>query len=219
LDQAIAEFETAVEINPAYTGAYNNLGNALLEKGDAGGAIASFQRGLEIDPSYAAAWNNLGNAMRDIGRFDVAVTEYRKALAINPDYPEAEYNLAITFRQMGRFGEAIAQYQKALQLKPDYLQALNNLAYLLAGCRDAELRNGGEAVRLAQRANQLSGGQNPAILGTLAGAYAEQGRFPQALDTVNKAIQLAEAQGNISLANTLQGHLQLYQAGKPMRMN
>jgi hypothetical protein len=79
------------------------------------------------------------------------------------------------------------------------------------------VRNGAQAVELAQQANQLSGGQAPAIIGTLAAAYAEVGRFPDAMTTAQKALVLATTQNNTALANALRMQIGFYQAGSPFR--
>jgi Flp pilus assembly protein TadD len=88
---------------------------------------------------------------------------------------------------------------------------------VLATDTDASLRKGAEAVTLAKRAVQLSGGQEPLILDTLAAAYAEAGRFDQAVTTAQQALALALNQGNAPLANALRAHIKLYQAGVPCR--
>ena len=144
-----------------------------------------------------------------------AISQFQKALEIKPDYAEAHYNLGNAFLQQGRMEEAIAQFQKALTINPDYVAAQNNMAWVLATCPQASLRNGIKAVGLAERANQLTGGKNPVILATLAAAYAEAGRFPEAIETVRRAMQLAETQSNTALAGALQSQLKLYQAGIP----
>jgi len=112
---------------------------------------------------------------------------------------------------------AIAHFQEAVRIKPDYVAALNNLAFVLATCPDARLRNGVRAEGLARYANQLEGGRNPSVLGTLAAAFAEQGRFPEALDIVEQGIQAAKAQGNDALTPPFRRDLKLYQAGQPLR--
>jgi cytochrome c-type biogenesis protein CcmH/NrfG len=88
----------------------------------------------------------------------------------------------------------------------------------MATCPDASVRNGTQAVELAEQAEQLSGGGNPAILATLAAAYAEAGRFPEAVTTAQKALQLVESQTNAaSVINDLQTQIKCYQAGLPFR--
>jgi Flp pilus assembly protein TadD len=77
------------------------------------------------------------------------------------------------------------------------------------------LRNGAKAVELARRANSLTGGENPVIFRTLAAAFAEAGRFSEAVETAQRALQLAGAQSNTKLAGALQSEIELYQAGIP----
>ena len=97
--------------------------------------------------------------------------------------------------QHGRIPEAIEQYRIILQRNPDQLLALNNLAWLLATDDDSQWRNGTEAVRLAERACDLTHYQTPAFLGTLAAAYAEAGRFDDAVKTEEMVIALVNATG------------------------
>ncbi len=94
---------------------------------------------------------------------------------------------------------------------------LNDTAWMLATNPNASIRNGAEAIKLSQRAVQLCGGREPAVLGTLAAAYAEAGRYPEAVKTVEQALALANSQNNTALAETLQVRVKLYQAGSPYR--
>jgi tetratricopeptide (TPR) repeat protein len=198
--------------------AHNNLGNVFLQQGRLDEAIAHFQKALEINPDYEKAHYNLGTAFLQQGRLDEAIMHFQKALEIKPDYVEAHNNLGLAFLQQGRMDEAIAHYQKALEIKPDYAEIQNNLAWVLATCPQASLRNGRKAVELAQRANQLTGDKNPLLLRTLATAYAEAGRFSEAVETAQRALQLAEAQSNTALADVIQSELKLYQAGVPFHL-
>jgi Flp pilus assembly protein TadD len=178
-------------------------------------AIVQFQKTLQINPADAEAHNNLGNVLLHRGRADEAVVHFQQALQINPDDAEAHNNLGNALAQKGRVDEAIIHYQKALQIKPQVAEVQNNLAWLLTTCPEASLRDGNKAVELAQEANALTGGENPVILHTLAAAFAEAGRFPDAVETARRALQLAEAQSNTRLAAALQSEMKLYQADSP----
>jgi tetratricopeptide (TPR) repeat protein len=215
VDEAIAHFQKALQITPDSAEAHNNLGNALFQKGSVDEAIIQYQTALQINPDYAEAYYNLGNVLIQQGSVDEAIAYFQKALQIKPDYAEAHDNLGNALIERGRLSEAITHYQKALEIKPDYPRALNNLAWTLATSPQASLRNGDKAVELAQRANQLTGGENPTILYTLAAAYAEAGRFPEAVETAQRALQLAETQSNTALADAIRSQLKLYQAGLP----
>jgi len=77
----------------------------------------------------------------------------------------------------GKAEEAISHYQEAIQLKPDWPEPLNDLAWLFATYPRAELRNGAQAVDLAERACKLTNFKEARFLGTLDASYAEAGRF------------------------------------------
>jgi tetratricopeptide (TPR) repeat protein len=218
MDEAIVQYQKALEIKPDFEEGHINLGNALLQKGSVDEAIVQYQKALEIKPDYAEAQYNLGNAFTQKGGVDEAITHFQKALEINPDYAEAHNNLGLAFFQTGRMAGAITQYRTALEIKPGNAAAQNNLAWVLAICPQASLRNGNQAVELAQRADQLFGGNNPLVLRTLATAYAEAGRFPEAVETAQRALQLAEAQSNPALANDLRSLMKLFQAGVPFHL-
>jgi tetratricopeptide (TPR) repeat protein len=215
VDEAIAQYQKALEINSNDAEAHNNLGIALFHKERVDEAIAQFQQALQINPDYEDAHNNLGIALLQKGRVDEAISHYQKALEIKPDDPGAHNNLGNALRQEGRADEAIAHFQQALQLAPTDPSVQNNLAWLLATCPKASLRNGNKAVELARQANALTGGENPTILNTLAAAFAEAGRFSEAVETAQRALRLAGAQSNTNLAGALQFEMSLYQEGSP----
>jgi tetratricopeptide (TPR) repeat protein len=218
VDEAIIQYREALQIKPDHANAQANLGIALFRKGSVDEAIVHFQKALEIKPDNASAQVNFGAALLQKDRVDEAIGHYQKALEINADYADACSGLGNAFLQKGSMAEAIAQYQKALQLKPVNPEVQNNLAWLLATCSKAFLRNGNKAVELARQANALTGGDKPVILATLAAAFAEAGRFSEAVETAQHALRLAEAQSNASLAGQLQLEMKLYQAGSPYHL-
>jgi tetratricopeptide (TPR) repeat protein len=214
-DEAISRFQEALAIEPKSTAVLNNLGNALLQRGAADEAIPYFQKALAIQPDFTLAHYNLGGALLQKGRVDEAITHFQKAVEIRPDYADAYANLGVALSQKGQTKEAIASWRRTLEIKPDQVYVQNNLAWLLATSPDAPLRDGAKAVALAERANQLTGGGNPMFLRTLAAAYAEAGRFSEALETAARALRPAQAQSNMGLAGALQSEMKLYQAGSP----
>jgi tetratricopeptide (TPR) repeat protein len=213
--EAAGHFQKALQLNPDYPQAHYNLGNILLEKGSVDDAIAQYQYALQIKPDYAQAQVNLGGALLQKGRVDEAIFQYQHALQNDPDCAQARVSLGAVLLQRGKVEEAITQFQQALQLEPNDPEVQNRLAWLLATGPKASLRNGNKAVELARQANALTGGENPIILNTLAAAFAEAGRFPEAVETAQRALRLAEAQSDTTLAGTLQFELKLYQAGSP----
>jgi Flp pilus assembly protein TadD len=112
---------------------------------------------------------------------------------------------------------AISHYRAALAAQPDRCNTLNNLAWLLATDPLPENRDGAEAVRLASRVCELTRRQEPFFLGTLAAAYAEAGRYEEAVVTAQQAHDLAETKGMKELAARNLQLLGLYRARQPYR--
>ena len=176
-----------------------------------------FERTLAVTKDNPVAHYTLGNGLLQRGQVEEAMAQFQKALEIKPDYTEAHNNLGCAFLRKGQVNKAMAHFQKALELQPNNVEVQNNLAWVLATAPNASLRNGVKAVGLAQRANQLSGGQNPAFIGTLAAAYAEAGRFPEAVTTARQTLQLATGQTSPAAVDALRTQIGLYQAGLPFR--
>jgi tetratricopeptide (TPR) repeat protein len=215
VDEAMVHFQKALQIKPANAKAHNNLGSALLQKGQVDEAIAQYQKALQINSDYAGACYNLGNALLQKGDIDEAIAQYQRALQINPDFADARYNLGKILCQEGRVGEAITHLQKTLQIKPDSPDVLNNLAWLLATSPDAHIRDGVQAVKYAERACELTHHGVPLLVGTLAAAYAEAGRFDDAIAAAQKACALAAAAGDQGLLKRNQDLLALYLKHQP----
>ena len=217
VDEALIHLKKAVELQPDYVEAHNKLARALGDKGDWDGAMEHLEKALLLDPDQAEAHNNLANVLRQKGRLRDAAAEYERALALHPDYAAAHFNLGGVLRQVGDVRGALAHYRSAVAFRPDFAPALDSLAWVLATSPDASLRDGAEAVGLAARAEQLSGGRNPRFAATLAAAYAEVGRFPDAVATAAQALRLATTQGRAELAERLRSELALYESGTPYR--
>ncbi len=217
-DAAIEQYQKALPAELNNAEAHNNLGFALFQNGKVDEAIAQYQDALQLQPGYAEAHNNLGNALVRKGDMDDAIAQFQQALQIEPNNADANNNLGIISLQHGRLADAITYYQKAVQLKPDSPEIENNLAWVLATAPQTSLRNGAEAVQLAEKASQLTGGNNPLILHTLAAAYAEAGRFDDAQRCAEQAIALAQAAGQQNLAEQLTVELKFYQARLPYHM-
>jgi Flp pilus assembly protein TadD len=194
-----------------------HAGNSLLAQGRADGALEHFQKALALRPESAAFHDGLGNALRQKGRTDEAIIEYQKALEIKPDFADADNNLASIFFETGRADKAIFYYQKAIELQPQFIIAQVNLAWILATCTEPSIRNGGRAVALAEQANQFFNNKDPGILRVLAAAYAEAGRFSEAVLTAKQALAEAVTQSNTELTNVLQKEIGLYQSNSPCR--
>jgi tetratricopeptide (TPR) repeat protein len=216
-DDAIAHYQKALEIRPDYAEASCNLASALIAKGDFDGAIARYTACLTAMPDQEEARYNLASALLRKGRTGEAIIQFQKVLQVHPESADAHANLGSAWLAKGRVRDAMAEYTKALQISPENLAALSNLAWLLATSADSSVRNGSEAVRLAERADSASSRSetHPTVLRILAAAYAEAGQFAEAKETAQHALEAANIQGNTTLADELQGELALYDLGLP----
>jgi tetratricopeptide (TPR) repeat protein len=119
--------------------------------------------------------------------------------------------------QQGHVGEGVEEWQKVLSVEPDNGNAMSNLAWVFAASPDQSLRDGPKAVELAEQALRLSGGRIPIVFRTLAAAYAESGRFSDAIQTAQQGTELANSQGNPGLATELKSNIALYRERQPLR--
>jgi len=208
-----------VEKNPNHWQSLNNLGVSRLRNNDLPGAIDCFGRALRNAPRgsqvQAEIHVNLGHTYSRQGDTNEAIAQFEKALSFEPDLAEAHHDLANALQRQGRYDEAISHFKSALEANPRSALTMNNFAWLLATCSDSSIRNDAAALELALHANGLSGENDPLILHTLAAAYAQNGQFVQAVETAQRALQLAQKQGKDFLVRALTQEIPRYQNGQP----
>jgi tetratricopeptide (TPR) repeat protein len=191
----------------------------LAQQGKFREAADSFRQALRIDPTLAIAHFRLGVVLLDLGELDDAETHLAEAVRLDPDDPKAHCSLAAALAQRGKLAQAVVQYRRALDEDPDSLMALLSLASTLATSDDPAVRDGEQAVALATRACKLTRFGHPEALHVLGAAYAEVGRFAEAISAAELALRAALAAGNERLAEAIREPLKLYQQGKPLRAN
>jgi protein O-mannosyl-transferase len=130
--EAIAQFEQTLALQPNSALAHNNLAMSLVTLGRVPEAIDHYQQALRFKPKYPDAENNYALALAAENRFDEAQLHFEAAIECQPDFAEAHNNLGSLLLKMGRLEAAIEQFQCALKIKPDYFEAHNNLGILLA---------------------------------------------------------------------------------------
>lgn len=212
---AILEASQAREELPA---AYFNLAFALRETGNDDGAIANYRRAIALQPDYADAHNSLGLALARSGKLAEAIDHFEQALKSNPDHAQAQNNLGAALEQRGNAAAAVEHYARAIAIKPDYSGALSRLAWIRATGADFALRNGAEAITLAERAVAITGRTVVLPLDALAAAYAESGRFDEAVATAGEAAAAARAAGDARSASQIESRIVLYRQRRPYRV-
>src|SRR5712692_2297627 len=188
-------------------------------------SVSLWTHTLAVTSDNATAHQNLAAFLFEHGRVQEAHNHSRAAAIIHwqtllKDYPldiAAHNDLGVLLLQTGNARDAVAQWEMSLEIDPNDGNAQNNLAWVLATHPDDAIRDGKRAVELGEKATQLPGGEAPIVLRTLAAAYAEVGEFSKALETAERAAELATAQQNASLVETLRSEIELYRVNKPHR--
>ncbi|HXI72581.1 MAG TPA: tetratricopeptide repeat protein [Verrucomicrobiae bacterium] len=203
--------------NPASLMAHNNLGVLLFNQGRVKEAIDQYQQAVGLNPDDSEAHNNLGNALLQEGSGDEAINQYQQAVKLDPGFANGHNNLGNALLHQGQIEQAIVEYEAAIKLAPNNPFFLSNLAWLRATRPQASFRNGVESVQLAERACQLTGYNEPQLIGTLAAAYAEAGRFEEAVAASARARDLAQSLGEQRLALKNQELMKLFENHQPWR--
>jgi tetratricopeptide (TPR) repeat protein len=179
-------------------------------------AIKAFSKAIEIIPGDYQAYNSRGVVWALKGDFNRAIDDYNKALEIRPRYAEAYNNRGYARTQRGELKEALDDYSHALEIDPLLVDAYNNKAWILATTDDDRLRNGAQAIMLAQKAAELQ--QSIASLDTLAAAYAAAGNYEAAIETQKKVIQKLILENQTSEVPIYMTHLNTYRSQQPLRI-
>src|SRR5207245_1422138 len=160
---------------------------------------------------------SLADLLMRRGRVNEAIAHSEEALRIRPGDTDAQNNLGLALLQTGDAKRAVMHLEKALAIDPGHMNAEVNLAWILATSSDDSIRNGPRAVQLADDVARRAGHPNAIVLRTLAAAYAEAGRFNDAVTTAQQAIEIAKATGNEGLISGLERSIVAYQSNQPIR--
>jgi protein O-mannosyl-transferase len=204
--------------NPGCWMAYNNLANVVLQNGRTNEAISDCQQALALKSDYPEAHLTLGVALLQSGKTSDAILQLEEAHKLEPDWPEVHFNLGVALVVAGSLDEAIRHFDEALRLDPNFIPALEALAWIRCTQSDTKWRSADEALRLAERAAQLTGYNDAKSLDVLAAAKAEAGEFNEAIEQGEKARRLASGANKTELANEIASRLDLYRLRLPYRM-
>jgi tetratricopeptide (TPR) repeat protein len=213
-EEAAVHFRAALR-GMKSAGIHHNLAYTLAQLGRVEEAIGECQAALRLDPDRRPTLILLAQTLVSGGRFPQAEAALRRALELGPADGEARRLLAVTLVQQGRVEEAMREYEEILRRSPDDLDALNNVAWIRATHAEAAHRDGPEAVRLAERARDRSPTPQAVLFSTLAAAYAEAGRFADAVRAGERAVALARSAGDGQQAAAYAQQLSRYRAGEP----
>jgi tetratricopeptide (TPR) repeat protein len=206
-----------IEKRPANARARVGYATTLLAGRRFADAEVELRIAVDLDDDSARAHLNLGSALSAQGAFEEGIRHFERAIALNPSLDEPYALLGETYARLGQMARAMPWFDQALARLPDNPFLLKRVAWLLATSDDDGVRNGLRAVSLAERAVVLTRREDAVALDTAAAAYAEVGRFSEAVAAVQAAIALATVQGNAALVPDLQRRLALYQDRRNLR--
>jgi len=216
LDRADEQLMLAKQLNPAdaavseYEATLFRRAAGLVPAGQSQGATTIYRRLVRIDPDNVKYRFELANSLRELGDLQGALTHYTRVVQIEPDHFLAHFYLAELSSKSGRTGMTIEHLRRAVAAKPDFTEAANNLAWLLATHKDPSRRDANEAVRLAEKACELTDRKQATLLHTLAVAYEAADRLLDARLAAEQALQRAETTGQKSLADLLQRKIRAF---------
>lgn len=215
LDRAIEHYRLQLKVSPMDSRAHANLGTALLDERHLEEADAAFVRALELDSTSVAALEGRGDVARLEGNAEQARGYYRHVLEIEPDSPAAHYGLGAIALADGDEQTANAELGKAVAANEAYVGVLNDDAWRLATDANPAERAPAQALGLASIADRLTQHRVPELLDTLAAAQAANGRYRDAAETLERALNLAADSPAAVYIPEFRKRLSLYRDGKP----
>jgi len=188
----VSLWEDCVRKSPTLARPHRALGAALLAQGRSNEAQLQLEEAIRLDPYYEDAYLNLGLVYEDQGWLDKAAQQYRQASRLKPANAKAHYNLGALYNRQGLDGPAVNEYLIALELQPDMVAARYNLGctYGRLGRPDAAIR---ELEAALQTAARIDYAQRADLHFSLGVAYADQGRWPEAIAQYEGFLRLAPA--------------------------
>lgn len=242
-DKALADLNKAIELAPDQAERYYCRGHARSDKQDHEAAFRDFHRAIELDPRYAAAYIARGytqwrrgtksrpvvyhqgentfqvmqfESVVDRELVDQGLADLDRAIELAPEDPIAYQMQADFSRELKEWPRYLAAMNNLVRLNPEASQARNDLAWFLSTIDVEGLRDGKRAVELAEKNCALTKYENPVVLGTLAAALAESGKYKRAVETQEKAIaRLGEAPPEIK--QDFEKRLEQFRRKMPLR--
>lgn len=209
LNKAEEEFKKALQAKPN-AASHTSLGYVYQRQKRFENALDHYKTALEMDPKFSGALNNMAVLYYELGDINMAVKMVKDALKADPKSLDGYLNLGTFYKVMGRKGEAIENFRIGHDNAPDDMRYMYQLGWLLAVSKENNLRNGKEALQLAEIVCKYSDYNNAGALDLLAAAHAENKQFDKALDFALQAYQLALREGNKKLAAEIKKRSTLY---------
>jgi tetratricopeptide (TPR) repeat protein len=217
VERAIAEARRAIELGPENFSASQLLMKFLLESGRFNEAAALGPEWLALSPLDVVAHSSVAVAMAQTGDLATAARHLGYVMMLRPNAEEALGQVHQILLSLAKAPDGLQRLRDVAANAPDSPRMLDELAWLLATYPDSNARDGAESVRLAARACELTDRRVPALLATLAAAYAEAGDFPHAIATGEEALSVARSLGDTDGIKLSENILASVRANVPYR--
>jgi tetratricopeptide (TPR) repeat protein len=213
-EEAHQQASLALQMCPNNVGVQMQVGAVLGLDGKYDEAVARLREGIRLAPDRPGSYLPLTTCLARLQKMPEVIEAARDGLRVNPFDVDLHRALAAAYGSLGDLTNAVAHFRIVTGLKPDNVEVLNNLAWILASTSNKNIRNGAEAVQLAEHACALTQRREPLLLGTLAAAYAAADQFKEAVETAKEARYKAIAAGQKDVAERNRQLVELYRAGK-----
>src|SRR5262245_40461593 len=180
-------------------------------------ALPDLNTAIRLRPTFARAFFDRGQLRFSRDDVPQAITDLSEAIRLDPKFAVAYECRAQAYYEAGEYGKAVADGKQGLRVDAERPSLCVLLAQMLAVCPDAKLRDGRKAVELATKACKLTNDRWFESFQALAAAYAEIGKFDEAIKAQKKAFELLPASLTI-IRERGEERLKLYEARKPVRI-
>ena len=212
--KAISDFNIAIKQNRSkYSDTYFNRAEIFAEMEEFELAERDYDRAWQIDSTDIEALVGRGHARYQLGKTSEALRDFDEALDLDPKNPAVYADRGDLHAFLGEWSKAAKDYQTAVRLNNKLGRAYQSMAWMMATCPEQKFRDRGLALKAANRAIELDGQSDYRYLDTLAAAQANNDSFPEAEETVRKAMQIAPEE----VVSELKDRLSLYQANRAYR--
>jgi protein O-mannosyl-transferase len=217
MERAIAEARRAIELGPENFSAYPLLMKCLVESERYNEAAAFGPEWLTMSPFEVTAHSSLAVALAQTGDLSAAARQLGYVMMLQPKGDEALTRLHQIVLSLAEAPDGLQRLRDIAADAPDSPRMLDELAWLFATYPDSNVRDGAEAVRLAERACALTDRSVPALLATLAAAYAETGDFSRGVAAAQEAQARGQAIGDADGVKLSENILMALRANLPYR--
>jgi tetratricopeptide (TPR) repeat protein len=192
-DQAIIDYNEAIQLEPINPATYNNRGDAYYKKGDYKRAITDYTEAIKLDPNYADAYAGRAAAYLAKGDLNRAIADCDQAIKLDPELVPAYSTRGSAYLAKGDMNQALSDFNQALSLDPNYVRALYGRAQVHIAQKnyDQAMADGGKAINLWPK--------EPAFYVTVAEAYHHKGDFKKAVPGYELALKIVPPPGSIGV--------------------